>query len=81
VLCIAASDYQYFVTYFFSMYCIIIAVCLWNALVVLPILVSYIAPPAYQAEDFVNVPSDSRKPISTDSLEEALEASKTDHSV
>ena len=45
VICIAASPFVYFVKYFFGMYALTILVCLWNSIVVLPILLSYIVPP------------------------------------
>lgn len=45
VICIAASSWAYFVKYFFGMYALTIVVCLWNSIVVLPILLSYIVRP------------------------------------
>jgi predicted RND superfamily exporter protein len=45
VVCIAASPFVYFVRYFFGMYALTILVCLWNSLIVLPIILSYIVPP------------------------------------
>jgi len=45
VLAIAFSDFDYFVLYFFIQFTIIIVVCAANALVLLPIILSYIGPP------------------------------------
>merc|ERR1719181_2743084 len=49
VVCIATSPYTYFVKYFFGIYAITMAVCSWNALIALPVLLSYIAPRVSEA--------------------------------
>ena len=45
VLPLVGADYEYFQKYFFSMYAMILFVGLFNALVTLPAILSFIGPP------------------------------------
>ena len=47
ILPVAFSGYKYFITYFFGFYSILIVVCLANALVLLPALLSFVGPAPY----------------------------------
>ena len=47
ILPVAFSGYKYFITYFFGFYSILIVVCLANAIVLLPALLSFVGPAPY----------------------------------
>ena len=51
IVAIAFSYFDYFVLYFFIQFTMIIVVCMVNALVLLPILLTWIGPPAYEGEE------------------------------
>ena len=50
ILPVAFSGYKYFITYFFGFYAVLIAVCLANSLILLPALLSFVGPAAYNAK-------------------------------
>ena len=50
ILPLVGADYEYFVRYFFTMYGMILFVGLFNALLTLPALLSFVGPPHYEKE-------------------------------
>jgi hypothetical protein len=46
VFCLAASPFAFIVKYFFYVWCLMLFFCIYNSLVVLPILLSIVGPPA-----------------------------------
>ena len=56
IVAIAFSYFDYFVLYFFIQFTMIIVVCMVNALVLLPILLTWIGPPRTRARRTMRTP-------------------------
>ncbi len=50
ILPVAFSGYKYFITYFFGFYTVLIVICFANSLILLPALLSFVGPAAYNAK-------------------------------
>ena len=56
IMPIAFSYYKYFLNYFFLHYVLILAVCLFQGVVVLPVVLSLVGPSAFKPPDQSDTP-------------------------